>query len=194
MSDIWFCDVSRMSRNKEEGYATWKELYEMGIDLHFIQNPQVDTTTYKNAINKAIRISPMFKDDATNALIETIMNAINDYMISLAKKQIYLAFDEAEQEAKHLSQRTKEGMEVARMNGSKIGRQKGTTISTWKRRKAVADIKKHYKKYGGTLSATECIKMCGVAKVTFYRYIAQIDRELAGEDLNWTYYSRKSKS
>ncbi len=179
-----------MSRNKEEGYATWKELYDLGIELHFIQTPQVDTLTYKNAIAKTVK-APDFGDNATNVLVGTIMDALNDYMIHLAKRQIYIAFDEAETEAKHLSQRTKEGMEVARMNGSPIGRREGVTISTWKGRKAKEEIKRHYAKFGGTLTAAECIKMCGIAKASFYRYVTEIEMEDQGNGITYTYYSRK---
>ena len=191
VSEIWFCDVSRMSRNKQDGYMTWKLLYDMEIELHFLQTPQVDTTTYKEAVKKMINIEPSFEDAATNALVSSILSSINDYMISLAKRQIYIAFDEAEQEAKHLSQRTSEGMAVARIKGKNIGRREGITIQTWKRQKSVQKIKKHYEKYGGDLSAADCIKMFNISKTTFYKYLEQIDREMAGEEVTFTYNSRK---
>ena len=190
VSEIWFCDVSRMSRNKKDGYETWKELYELGVDLHFITTPQIDTTTYKEALQRTLSISNVSSDDATNEFMQSILSAINNYMIRLAQKQIYIAFEEAEQEAKDLSQRTKEGIEVARIKGSKIGRQEGVTLNTWKRRKSIRKIKKYYIKYGGIVSAEDCIKICEISKSTFYRYVSEIDDELKGNNKKFTYRSK----
>ena len=107
-------------------------------------------------------------------------------MINLAQKQIYIAFEEADQEARHLSQRTKEGLEVARIKGRQIGREVGTSIDTWKRRKAIRKIKKYYVKYGGQVTAEDCIKICEVSKSTFYRYVHQLDEELKGNKKKFT--------
>ena len=186
VSEIWFCDVSRMSRNKEEGYETWKELYDLGIELHFIQTPQVDTTTYKETLNRTLKFQEDLGDNATNQFVSSIFSAVNDYMINLAQRQIYIAFEEAEQEAKNLSQRTKEGLEVARIKGKQIGRQEGTSIDTWKRRKAIRKIKKYYVRYGGQVTSEDCIKICEISKSTFYRYIQQIDEELKGNKKKFT--------
>lgn len=179
-----------MSR-REDGYDTYMELFSLGIELHFITEPHIDTSTYKKALQKSVAVKPVFNDEATNTLVSSILSAVNDYMVSLAKKQIMIAYDEAAQEARHLSERTKEGMAVAKIEGSKIGRQKGVTIQTWKRRKAVEKIKKHYIRYGGTLNTAECIAMCRVAKSTFYKYVEQIDKELLDEPAEFTYHSKK---
>lgn len=194
VSEIWFCDVSRMSRNKEEGYSTWRELYDLGVELHFIQNPQIDTTTYKEALSKTLSVDTDFGDAATNQFVGDIFSAVNDYMISLAQKQIYIAFEEAEQEARDLSQRTKEGLEIARINGRQIGRQEGVTIDTWKRRKAIRKIKKYYTRYGGQVSAEDCIKICEISKSTFYRYIEQIDQELLNNEQHFTYRGKHKRN
>lgn len=193
VSEIWFCDVSRMSRNKEEGYETWKELYDLGVDLHFITAPHVDTTTYKEALDKVIHINTDTGDKDTNELVGGILSSVNDYMIKLAKKQIYIAFEEAEQEAENLSQRTKEGLVIAKIKGKQVSREEGITIDTWKRRKAVRKIKSYYLKYGGPVTATDCMKLCEISKSTFYRYIQQIDDEIEGNVINFTYKGRHSK-
>lgn len=193
VSEIWFCEVSRMSRNAEEGYETWKELYDLGVELHFIQSPQIDTTTYKEALSNTIKIDADFGDNETNSFVSNILASVNNYMIDLIKKQIYITFEEAEQEAKDLSQRTKEGIEVARIKGSQIGRQEGTRIDTWKRRKAIRKIKKYYIKYGGPVSAADCIKICDITKSTFYRYIQQIDEEANGKIIEWNYQGKHKR-
>ena len=198
VSEIWFCDVSRMARNKEEGYAAYVELFNLGVDLHFILAPQIDTTTYKETLNKTLQFNQDLGDIAANRFVSEIFNAVNDYMINIAKKQIYIAFEEADQEAKDLSQRTKEGLEIARIKGSQIGRQEGITIDTRKHRYAIKKIKQYYTKYGNSnVTAEDCIKICGISKSTFYRYVQEIDEELKGNKKNYTYTSklrRRNKS
>ena len=48
---IVFDSVSRMSRNVEEGFNLYEELYNMGINLVFLKEPHINTDTYKNAIS-----------------------------------------------------------------------------------------------------------------------------------------------
>lgn len=196
VSEIWFCDVSRMARNKEEGYETYMELYNLGVDLHFILAPQIDTTTYKETLNQIVNMNCDFGDSATNEFVNEIFAAVNDYMIKIAQRQIYIAFTEADDEAKHLSQRTKEGIEVARIKGSQIGRQEGVTIDTWKHRKAIRKILMYYEKYEGlrnVVKAEDCIKICEISKSTFYRYVDEIDRMQQGVKKKFTYTSKHTK-
>ena len=49
---IYFDSVSRMSRNAEEGFETYKQLMEKGIDLVFLKEPQINTATYKEAMER----------------------------------------------------------------------------------------------------------------------------------------------
>ena len=49
---VVFDEVSRMSRNSEEGFALYEELYNEGIELHFLKEPHIDTTVYKGVLEK----------------------------------------------------------------------------------------------------------------------------------------------
>ena len=194
VSEIWFCDVSRMARNKEEGYQTYMELYHLGIELHFILTPQIDTTTYKETLNRIICTDYQLNDSAVNEFVNEIFAALNDYMSKIAQRQIYIAFAEAENEAKQLSQRTKEGLEVARIKGSQIGRQKGITIDTRKRRKAIRKILTYWEKYDGpknVVKAEDCIKMCGISKSSFYRYVDERNKMSDKERRKYTYTPKR---
>lgn len=42
-----FNSVSRMSRNAEEGFALYEDLYHKGIRLVFLKEHHIDTETYK---------------------------------------------------------------------------------------------------------------------------------------------------
>lgn len=45
--------------------------------------------------------------------------------MSKVEKDIYRAFEQAEKEVDYLHRRTKEGIEMARLNGKQIGAEKG---------------------------------------------------------------------
>lgn len=53
---IVFDSVSRMSRDAEEGFQVYQDLYEKGIELIFLKEHHIDTITYKSAINNGIRL------------------------------------------------------------------------------------------------------------------------------------------
>ena len=177
ITDIYMDELSRMSRTKEDGFKQWMELYESGIELHFLKQPMVSTKTYRESLQRSIKLNLENVDKPTSELMSSIVDGINKYMVELAKKQIYNVFDEAEYERKILSQRTSEGLKIAKINGKQIGRKKGTKLVTKKQRKAKAKIRTLYEKYGGPLSATDCIKVCGVSRDSFYKYIKQLDEE-----------------
>ncbi len=44
---IIFDSVSRMSRNAEEGFTLYEELFNLGIDFVFLKEPHINTDTYK---------------------------------------------------------------------------------------------------------------------------------------------------
>lgn len=173
---IIFDSVSRMSRDAEEGFALYSDLYSRGVELVYLKEPQINTATYKQAMERQISgIST--GDTPTDELMEGITAAINRYMMRLAERQIQLAFEQAEKEVQDLHQRTKEGIETARLNGKQIGQQPGRKLNVKKAAPAKEIILQHAKEFGGTLADAECIKLAGVARNTYYRYKKEL-REL----------------
>ena len=158
---IVFDSVSRMSR-QEDGYCVYEQLYNAGVNLVFIKEPQINTQTYKDAINKSI---PM-----TGTKVDYILDGINKYLLELAKEQIKLAFEQSEKEVSDLHQRTKEGIETARLNGKQIGQKAGAKLITKKSVYAKEIIKTHSIDFGGTLNDVECIKLAGISRNSFYKY------------------------
>ena len=69
-----------------------------------------------------------------------------------------------------LRQRTKEGMETARLNGKQIGQVKGTKLTTKKSIEAKEIILKHSKDFNGTLSDVDVMKLCGISRNSYYKY------------------------
>ena len=125
---IIFDSVSRMSRNAKEGFALYEQLYSRGVELVFLKKPHINTDTYRKTLQeKQISLNIESGDEAADRLMQTILDALNDYILSLAKKQIQLAFIQSQKEVDDLHQRTREGIETARRNGKQIGQQKGAS-------------------------------------------------------------------
>ena len=142
---IVFDSVSRMSRNAEEGFKLYQELFNKGIELIFLKEQHINTTTYKKALNNNLEM--------TGTAVDSILKGINEYLMTLAEEQIKLAFEQSEKEVKDLQQRTKEGIETARLNGKQIGNEKGTKLTTKKSLKAKEDIIKYSKDFNNPNSS-----------------------------------------
>lgn len=159
---IIFDSVSRMSRNADDGFKTYEELYNKGINLVFLKEPHINTDTYKKSLTGLVSM--------TNTNVDFILEGINKYLLALAKEQIRLAFEQAEKEVEDLHQRTKEGIETARLAGKQIGKSKGDTWETKKSKEVKQIILKHSKDFNGTLADTDVMKLAGVARKTYYKY------------------------
>ena len=114
---------------------------------------------------------------ATGTNIDCILEGINKYLLSLAKEQIRLAFEQSEKEVADLHQRTKEGIETARINGKQIGQKPGARLTTQKSKKAKKIILKYSKTFSGTLADEDCMKLAGVSRNTFYKYKKELMNE-----------------
>lgn len=159
---IVFDSVSRMSRSAEEGFGLYEELYGKNITLVFLKEPHINTETYRKAAAGNIAL--------TGTDVDFILKGINEYMLALAKEQIKLAFEQSEKEVSDLHQRTKEGLITAKLNGKQVGRKKGCRFTTRKALQMKKIIKEHSQAFGGTLSDTECMKLTGLARNTYYKY------------------------
>ena len=61
-------------------------------------------------------------------IADVYIEATNKVLKLLAAKQIELAFEQSEKEVMDIRQRTKEGIETARLNGKQIGLVKGSKL------------------------------------------------------------------
>ena len=116
-----FDSVSRMSRNADEGFEMYQDLYNKGVDLVFLKEPHINTATYKSALSRQVAL--------TGDKVDYILEGVNKYLMELAKEQIRLAFEQSEKEVTDLHQRTREGIETARLNGKQIGQRKGNKLT-----------------------------------------------------------------
>lgn len=167
---IIFDSVSRMSRNADEGIETYFKLVDQGVNLIFLKERYIDTDTYKNEIQDRIELTGTDEDE--------IFKGINNYFRKLAKKQIRIAFDQAEKEVMDLHQRTKEGIETARLNGKQIGRATGSKVTTKKSVEMKDKILKMAKEFGGNMTDKEVIETLKLARNTYFKYKREIREEL----------------
>ncbi len=172
---IVFDSVSRMSRNAEEGFKLYEELFNKGVELVFIKEQHINTETYKKALTNNVEM--------TGTNVDFIIEGINNFLLALAKEQIKIAFNQSEKEVKDLQQRTKEGIETARLNGKQIGQQAGIKLTTKKSILAKEQIKKYSKDFGGTLKDIEVMKLIGLARNTYYKYKKELINELENKNV-----------
>lgn len=180
-----FDEVSRFSRNAEEAILEYKELYELGIELEFLKEPHINSKIYRDASERKINIATEGMDAETAALINTVIGGLNDYLLSVAEKQIYLAFEHAQKERELLAKRTSEGLKQAKLMGSKVGRQPGQKLETRKAKRAKRIIRNHYELLGGELTATQCYTLAQITKSTFYRYLTEMRQEDEAKGIFW---------
>lgn len=114
----------------------------------------------------------------TGDKVDVILEGVNRYLLLIAKEQIYLAFSQAEKELTDLRQRTREGIETARLNGKQIGHKTGSSYETSKAKAAKDIIIKHNISFGGSLTNEETIKQAGISKKTFYKYKRELKNKL----------------
>lgn len=165
-----FDEVSRMSRNADEGIELYEELFNMGVNLVFLKEPHINSSVYRDKLNRQIEKLAGTGSKATDKLLDNMLIALHEYTIDIAKEQIEIAFQTAQSEVDYLHQRTSEGVKRAQMAGKQVGRAKGSTIKTKKSIEAKKQIRKHSRDFNGTLSDVDCIKLIGIARNTYFKY------------------------
>ena len=166
---IVFDSVSRMSGSAEDGFAAYEELYRRGVRLVFLKEPHINTDTYKAALNRNVEL--------TGGSVDYILDGVNKYLMALAQEQIRLAFEQSEKEVSDLHQRTREGIETARLAGKQIGRARGSRIETKKAVAAKALIRKHARSFGGNLTDCDTMRLAGISRNSYYKYKRELEAE-----------------
>lgn len=159
---VVFDSVSRMSRNADEGVEVYFELYEKDIQLVFLKEHYIDTAVYAENMRDKIELQGTDEDE--------IFKGLNSYFRKLAARQIRIAFEQAEKEVRDLRQRTREGIETARLNGRQIGQKPGNRLNVKKEAPAKEKILKYSRDFNGSLPDLECLRLVGVSRNTYYKY------------------------
>lgn len=168
---IIFDEISRMSRQAEEGYNLYKQLYEDGVNLVFLKERSLDTEHFRNVQEIA---------KTGEEIADTLIEAVNKILWLLAEKQVKAAFEGAEHEAEFNHKRTRDGM-LQSGAGHKISEaHTGMKYKIKKETSAKAKILKYSKDFEGSMSDLDCIAAIGISRNTYYKY----KKELFQEEFN----------
>lgn len=196
-----YCRVSTANQNIERQIRNIKELYPSAVIikevftgrtterkefkklLNILKSEDIiifdslcrmsrDTTEgiklYKELFNKGVEL--VF-------LKEEYLNTTNYKKGLLNDIQLKSYFDYVEREVKDLSQRTKEGLVTAKLNGKQIGGVKGVKLTTKKSIEAKRGIKKYSKAFNGSLVDKDVIKLIGISRNSYYKYKKELLEE-----------------
>lgn len=190
-----FDEVSRMSRDADEGAAIYEELYTRGVNLVFLKQPLVNTDNYRQAAQATIA-------ETGDEVVDLFIRAANKALIILAKRQIQQAFGQAQDEVDHLHKRVAEGMRASGASskwreerderGELISREciekgkiakarTGNTYETKKSKSCKADIRRLSRDFDGSLSDIDVIKYLGISRNSFYKYKRELLAEMAAD-------------
>lgn len=157
---IVFDEVSRMSRNAEDGFKLYEELYNKGVELIFLKESTLNTENFRQTAQVEMQ----------GGDIDVLLEGLNKYLMILAKNQIKSAFETAQAEVEFLHQRTSEGVRRAQAEGKRVGRANGVKVTTKKSISMKASIKKLSRDFDGKNTDAEVIKLLGLARGTYYKY------------------------
>ena len=174
---IVFDSVSRMSRNAEEGFSDYKELFEKGVSLVFLKEPHINTSVFQQSLQQAIHIDVSTGNGAIDEYFSGNIDLINRLLMRLAEQQIQLAFQQSEKEVTDLHARISEGMRESAKRGTRIGLEKGRVLTTKKSVECKQIIAKHSIAFGGSLSDAEVIRLCGCSRNSYYKYKKELSMQ-----------------
>ena len=113
---IIFDSVSRMSRNSDEGFKDYKYLYELGVELIFINEPLINTKVLENSKTNILNISVETGNKAVDEYFRGNITLINNLLLALAEEQIKTAFEQSEKEVNDLHTRISQGIRESQRN------------------------------------------------------------------------------
>ena len=166
-----FDSVSRMARNAAEGTELYFELFEKGVELVFLKESYINTAVYRETISQSI-------PETGHEIADLYIEATNKAIKLIAKKQIVIAFEQAQKEVDDLHQRTREGLETAKRAGKQIGQVKGARLHVKKKEPMQAEILKKSKAFNGSMTDADLIKVLGIARNTYYKYKKELVEQL----------------
>lgn len=155
---IVFKDISRFTRETENGYKKYMELMEKGIELIFIDNPTVSTPYIKNLLDIA---------EKQNIVAKTTLE-------STVKLLLVVELDRVEQERLILINRIKNGISASEKQS---GRKQGEIV------KMSDELKEDIKNYlnNRDIKQIDLINKHNICRNTLKKYIMLVKEEQESE-------------
>lgn len=171
---IIFDEVSRMSRNADEGFNLYMELTKKGISLIFLKERHIDTDEYKRRTDKHLKRVES-ENKKMDKLINGILTLIEEFEQENLKDNIRLAFEQAEHERLFLIKRVKEG----KAESSKPqGRPKGSPNKNTQTAESIkTKIKELSKDFNGNFSDAKIMReYIKISRNTYYKYKKELSQ------------------
>lgn len=184
---IVFDSVSRMSRNAEEGFELYMQLFNNGIELVFLKESAINTSNYRAVLqNTKFDIAIANGDEATKKFVNNTMSNIAEYITYLAQKQIIASFEQAQKEVDDLHNRVSEGLQVRKSKGLPVGREQGKKYTSKKSIQVKELILKHCKTFGnGSLNDIDTLALINgnikCSRVSYYKFKKELTEEMTAE-------------
>lgn len=160
---IIFDSVSRMSRDGEEGYNDYLNLWKRKINLIFLNEQYLNTEIFNSQVKIYDKIENIEIDDTFSPLIKGIVETLKNIL----RKQIKVAFEQAEKERDDIVKRITEGQ---RLTEKKMGRPK----------RKIPEVLKNEIIDGYINSRKKDIKYFidnyKISRKTFYNYLKDIEK------------------
>lgn len=146
-------DVSRFSRNTEQGYQKYMELMEKGVEVNFIDNMTISTPYIKQLLHIA---------EEQNIVAKTSLE-------STVKLLLIVEMDRAEQERKITVQRIKDGIKASdKKQGRRTGKLDKMTPEL------EHDIKAYLQNRG--IKQVDLMRKHNISRNTLKKYIAIVEK------------------
>lgn len=189
---VVFDDVSRMSRNANEGFKLYEELYYKDIELVFLAQPQVNTSVYRDARKKQLEVDLHSGSEPIDRFGNGMFQLVNKLLWDLAEEQIRLSFDKAEDYVVHNSRRTKGGLEEAKRRGKRLGQKPGNKLKI-KKEKPIKDlIRKYSRDFEGSNTDSEVMGILATKTITITDEWGK-ERAVPAKLARNTYYKYKAE-
>ena len=151
---IVFKEISRFTRQAEEGYKKYMELMSKGINLVFLDNPTVSTDYIKNLTRVA---------NTQNLVTKTALE-------STIKLLLIVELDRVQQEREIIAKRIKQGIQASeKKQGRKVGQLDKITDELR------ADIKLFLK--DRSIKQVDLMRKHNISRNTLKKYIKILERE-----------------
>lgn len=169
--------ANRMSRNEHQGWKLYKYLFDHNIDIEFLKDNNINTSEYRKMIANTILYPNTTQCKFVDNFISTTIDTLNKLILDTAEEKIRNVFRSAERTADEVHTYTREGLQTAKENGSRVGLPCGSKLNTKKSIESKKFIEDNSVDFNGTLSNSDCIKILGISRNSFYKYKKELKCE-----------------
>ncbi len=154
---IVFKDISRFTREAENGYKKYIDLMNKSINLVFLDNPTVSTDYIKNLLNIA---------EQQEIVTKTVME-------SMVKILLIAELARTERERETLSQRTKDGMKAHKEEAERQGKEWRAGRKPGQLDKMTDELQADIVLYlaNRSIKASDLMRKHNISRNTFKKYV-----------------------